>query len=131
MPLTPEQRRAALTRAAKAALSDCAVVLVTDKMVSQLQKASSEVGRVKGRMKRASYRHAVDFIALNDNPADGADVNEIDGYATTMLVSDIFDVPVERVAKDVARVRIAEDAAEERRNRLSADMERDEQDRAK
>lgn len=81
------------------------------------------------RMKRASYRHAVDWIALNDSAADGADVNEIDGYPTTLLVADLFDVTTERVARDIARVRIAEDKAEKRRDLLSAQLERDEQNR--
>lgn len=106
MPLTPEQRRAALTRAAKAALADCAVVLVTDRMVGQLQQASSEVGRVKGRMKRASYRHAVEFIALNDEPTI-LDADAMTYYATVMLVADLFDVSTERVARNVVRYRNA------------------------
>lgn len=59
-------------------------------------------------MKRASYREAVHWIAVNDDGADGADrTNEasIAGYVTTLLIADIFGVEPERVARDVVRVR--------------------------
>jgi hypothetical protein len=59
-------------------------------------------------MKRASYRLAVEYIALNDEPTiRGAE--EMIGYASVQLVSEIFDVPALRVARDVIRQREASD----------------------
>lgn len=56
-------------------------------------------------MKRPAYRDAVAFIALEDDPAAGPNTDEIVGYITTALVADMFGVDVERVARDVAKVR--------------------------
>lgn len=52
-------------------------------------------------MKRPSYRQAIQFIALNDAPADNSPPEELQGYVSVVLVSEIFDVHVERVAADV------------------------------
>lgn len=57
-------------------------------------------------MKRASYRDAVDFIAFNDNAGDEDLPEAIEGYASTVLVASIFDVPVIKVATDVYKYRI-------------------------
>jgi hypothetical protein len=58
-------------------------------------------------MKRASYRHAVQWIALNDEagntPTDSQQI--ISDYVTTALIADLFDVTTERVARDVLRYR--------------------------
>jgi len=66
-------------------------------------------------MKRPSYRAAVNFIALEDDPAAGPCAEEIRHYITTALVADMFGVDVERVAHDVAsarnRVRRKEEAS--------------------
>jgi len=56
-------------------------------------------------MKRPSYKHAVEWIALNDNAGNGDTEEEIAGYISTALVADIFDISTERVASDVAKHR--------------------------
>lgn len=56
-------------------------------------------------MKRASYREAVAWIALNESPGDGADEGAIGSYMTTHLVADLFGTSDSRVAEDVARYR--------------------------
>lgn len=55
-------------------------------------------------MKRASYREAVQWIAVNDEPTD-RDPEDIAYYISTVLISDIFGVTPERVARDVVRAR--------------------------
>ena len=60
-------------------------------------------------MKRAGYRDAIDFIAFNDE-ARSRDVEQIGFLATTVLVASIFDVPIEKVANDVLRLREKDDA---------------------
>ena len=57
------------------------------------------------RMKRASYRDAIDFIAWNDEPAC-TDAEEVRGLASVLLVASIFDVTTDRVATDVVRHRL-------------------------
>lgn len=52
-------------------------------------------------MKRPSYRSAIEYIALNDAPGDEPDVEEMTGFISVGLVSEIFDVPQEKVAQDV------------------------------
>jgi len=59
-------------------------------------------------MKRASYRHAVEWIALNDEAAI-MDVGDIADGVSTLLIADIFDVPPEKVAKDILKVRERDD----------------------
>lgn len=62
-------------------------------------------------MKRASYRNAVDFIAMNDE-VDCLEVEQVQGFISTQLVADLFGVPTERVARDIVRLREKEmDAA--------------------
>lgn len=56
-------------------------------------------------MKRASYRHGVEWIALNDDVACDDDEEAIAGYVTVCLLADLFDITTERVARDVLRVR--------------------------
>lgn len=58
-------------------------------------------------MKRASYREAVAWVALNDSAADddALEVEAVSGLVSTVLVADIFDVDPERVARDIIRVR--------------------------
>jgi hypothetical protein len=53
------------------------------------------------RMKRASYRHAVEWIALNDSPADNDPVDQLRGLVTVCLVADLFGVDQDKVAADV------------------------------
>lgn len=63
-------------------------------------------------MKRASYRDAIDYIAMNDDPGDPEALNEevVAGYVTVQLVCCIFGVESERVARDVVRYRKREAA---------------------
>lgn|GEM_PF-5917203 len=56
-------------------------------------------------MKKPSYKHAISFIALNDAPADRSDFDELLGYISVVLVSEIFDVTPEKVANDVLSYR--------------------------
>lgn len=55
-------------------------------------------------MKRASYRHAVYWIAENDEPLV-LDEDEIASLVSTLLVADIFGVDPKRVGSDVAKKR--------------------------
>ena len=55
-------------------------------------------------MKRPSYIRAVEHVALNDDPGV-TDPSEIVGSVSVVLVSDLFDIEPERVARDVARYR--------------------------
>lgn len=61
-------------------------------------------------MKRASFREACWWIALNDDPADpGAEnVETVAGYISTSLVADLFGVEREKVARAVIRRRKSE-----------------------
>lgn len=58
-------------------------------------------------MKRASYRHAVAWIAENDDAgsADAVLVEHVASYISTLLVADIFGLDEYRVARDVVRRR--------------------------
>lgn len=53
---------------------------------------------------RASYRHAIAWIALNDEPGD-SDVEVIQSYISTLLVADIFGKEPEAVARAIVRYR--------------------------
>ena len=55
-------------------------------------------------MKRASYREAVEWIAWNDEP-DEREVDVVIGYASVVLIADIFRVEHRKVAEDVVRKR--------------------------
>lgn len=65
-------------------------------------------------MKRASYREAVSWIALNDGNGDDCrlDVEEVRGMTTTILIADIFDQDTREVAAAIVRFRKKEDKAE-------------------
>lgn len=58
-------------------------------------------------MKRASYRHAIDWIAHNDSAGDpdALDEHAAGSLTTSVLVADLFDVDSDRVGRDVVRVR--------------------------
>ena len=60
-------------------------------------------------MKRASYRDAIDWIAQNDSAADDGhdDPETVASLVSAVLIADIFDVPAERVGRDVVRRRAA------------------------
>ncbi len=55
-------------------------------------------------MKRASYREAVELIALNDEPSE-MDAESVAGLASVQIVSGLFDIEAERLARDVVRYR--------------------------
>jgi hypothetical protein len=59
--------------------------------------------------KRASYREAIAWVAKNDSggSADALDVKEVSELITAVLVADIFDVPMDRVGRDIVRYRKA------------------------
>jgi len=61
------------------------------------------------RMKRASYREGVAWIAMNDNAGNHDNVGEVEGYISTAMLADLFGVDCGRVARDVMRVRSKED----------------------
>lgn len=58
-------------------------------------------------MKRASYRDAIEWIALNDSAGDDdATDPEVAGcLVTAVLVADLFDVSSEQVGRDIVRYR--------------------------
>lgn len=60
-------------------------------------------------MKRASYRHAIEWVAENDSAGndDATDPNICAELITAVLVADIFDVPSEKVGEDIALHRLA------------------------
>lgn len=55
-------------------------------------------------MKRASYRHGIELIALNDE-AEELDPEVMRTIISVGLLADLFGVDVERVAADVVRYR--------------------------
>ena len=55
--------------------------------------------------KRASYRDAIAYIALNDAPGDVSDVDELMGFVSVGLVAAIFDKDQETVARAVFNYR--------------------------
>lgn len=63
-------------------------------------------------MKRASYREAVAWIALNDETCgpEAQDPKEVETLISVALVADIFGVDVQKVAADVVRYRQKNDA---------------------
>lgn len=60
------------------------------------------------RAKRASYRHAVEWVAGNDSPGedDALDVEWVSRLVTVCLVADLFGKPDEEVGADVVRFRV-------------------------
>lgn len=58
-------------------------------------------------MKRASYTEAIYWIAHNDSAGDhGAnDPQIVSELVTAVLVADVFDVPSDKVGRDIVRVR--------------------------
>ena len=53
-------------------------------------------------MKRASYRHAIFWIAMNDDADVTPDADEAVGLISVALVADLFEVSPKKVARDVA-----------------------------
>ena len=66
-------------------------------------------------MKRASYRHAVEWIAYNDDlgSPDSLDLERVSGYISVCIVADLFGVEAEKVVRDVIRKREKDNLASE------------------
>lgn len=58
-------------------------------------------------MKRASYKEAIAWVAMNDSAGDGDALNpdQVKFLITAILVADIFDVTLEKVGKDIVSFR--------------------------
>lgn len=56
-------------------------------------------------MKRASYREGVEWIAVNDEPAE-TDINVIAELISTVLLADLFGKDPMDVARAVLKVRV-------------------------
>ena len=58
-------------------------------------------------MKRASYRAAIEWIALNDDAGskDALIPEVVSGYVSSVLVADLFGVEDSKVGADVVRFR--------------------------
>jgi len=63
------------------------------------------------RRRRASYRYAVAWIAENDSAADSDSLDPVavSELITAQLVADLFNVPAEKVGRDIVRYRIEND----------------------
>jgi hypothetical protein len=59
-------------------------------------------------MKRASYRHAVAWVAENDSGGDddALDPVEVSHLVTATLVADLFNVTTLQVGDDIVRYRL-------------------------
>jgi hypothetical protein len=57
------------------------------------------------KAKRASIREAVYWIAHNDDPASGPDLEVLEHQMTVVLVADLFGLARTEVAKRVAQER--------------------------
>lgn len=78
--------------------------MIPDDHVLQPLRHRGAADERKEDVKRASYRHGVSWIALNDDP-DDLDVESVAGYISTSLVADLFDKDPLDVARDVVRYR--------------------------
>jgi len=58
-------------------------------------------------MKRASYTEAIYWIAHNDSGADdhADDPSIVSELVSAVLVADLFDVPSDKVGRDIVKVR--------------------------
>jgi len=63
-------------------------------------------------MKRASYRFAVWWIAINDGNGEAGrlDPNDVQGMISVALVADLFAVDDDKVAEDVVLARVKSDS---------------------
>lgn len=59
-------------------------------------------------MKRASYRHAVELVAFNDEPgdSDALDIDTVAHLVSVNLMADLFGISVYRFAGDVVLRRL-------------------------
>lgn len=59
-------------------------------------------------MTKPTYRAACEWIAYNDSPADGPDLEAVQPLLTVALVADLFGRPTRDVALYVCRLRSRE-----------------------
>lgn len=55
--------------------------------------------------KRASYKHAIAWIAANDSAGDDLSQQQCSELVTAVLVADLFEVSSEKVGADIMRAR--------------------------
>jgi hypothetical protein len=70
-------------------------------------------------VKRASYRRGIELVALNDEPGE-LDAEVVQTQISVILLADLFEIPVERVARDVVRIREKELRAREPRSEAAS-----------
>lgn len=75
-------------------------------------------------MKRASYREAIEYIALNDD-AGSFSLEDILAAISVQLVSCLFEVEADKVAADVLRRRSREWPEDAKRAADDAEVRRD------
>lgn len=57
------------------------------------------------KLKRASFRDAIFWIAHNDNAGGGDDREAVEGYISVVLVADLFGTDAKHVAEEVMKLR--------------------------
>lgn len=56
---------------------------------------------------RPNYTKAIMWVASNDEPTL-IEVEEVKDQISVLLIGDLFDVPNEKVAKDIIKIRLKE-----------------------
>lgn len=56
-------------------------------------------------MKKQGYKFGVEWIAVNDSPNDGDDLEAVATYVSTLLLADLFGKEASKVAADILRYR--------------------------
>ncbi len=106
---------ATLTPAERNALYDLAEAKAGGEELNQKRAlaifASHGVSRVRAlaimapHRKPQSYAYAVNWIALNDSPADQSDPDTIRGWVSVALVADLYGRTQDETARDVIEAR--------------------------
>jgi hypothetical protein len=63
------------------------------------------------RAQRASIKHAIELIALNDEPTE-LEVDVVQGLASVLIIAALFGLTQLEVAERVVRYRMKEDGTE-------------------
>lgn len=74
--------------------------------------------RVPRITKHPSYREAIEYVALNDEPCVMS-AKDIMYQPTTQLVNVIFGTPMEEIAQDIIRLRVKMVRRERRLDRMA------------
>lgn len=78
------------------------------KKVNRLEQASQlyhrTIRNLENNPKIRMYEDAVSWIAMNDEPTE-TKLEALQQQITIVLVADIFDMPVAKVAKDILKFR--------------------------